>query len=345
MQASQGADGARIAIADAVALLASKLSDVAEARRVLVERAQIGDVLAIASRANGPFDGESLDERDWHIPADLWQRLGDHSEDEWRRGDLTAAQDGDRFAELREDFGSPLRLIGIRVDLDSLNRVADSLPVDWVNASDAIDLLMPMFGEDMEWSACRSLAKRAHSGLVKTRARLFKWEEDQGEGYGGSRKVEREAQFAILPKEFWWADGHEALEQNWVTGDFDTWIDSEFHLQAFGTEFARSDIEAMLPRLSAGQAEGTVPDQPSDIKRTAENDSIIPTGDPGRPAKGAQLYFAEFNRRSNQGLTADSLADEARALLDWLKTAHPNVAAPTEKTIKNRIRGDYKARK
>lgn len=91
MSASQRAEGAltTITIADAVALLASKLGEVAEARRVLVERAQIGDLLTYATRAHGPFDGQSLNERDWPIPADLWQRLGVHSDDEWRRGDLT----------------------------------------------------------------------------------------------------------------------------------------------------------------------------------------------------------------------------------------------------------------
>ena len=346
MHTSQGTDTAStIAIADAISLLASKLADAAEARRVLVERAQIGDLLAFAARAHGPFEGESLNENDWPIPADLWQRLGDHSDDEWRRGDLTAAQDGDSYAELQQDFGTPLRLIGVRVDVATLNRVADSLPVDWVNAHDAIDMLLPMYGKRMGSAAGRALAKRAHSGLLKTRARLFKWEEAEDGAYRSRLKVEREAQFAILPKGFWWADGHEALEQNWVTGDFATWIDETYHWQAFGTEFARCDIVAMLPKPIAGEAGEANPERPSGAAQTSEGVSISLSGDPGRPSKGSQFYLAEFERRSNEGICESSLAEEAKALLDWLKNTQPSAAPPTVKTISNRIRRSYNARK
>jgi len=86
---------------------------------------------------------------------------------------------------------------------------------------------------------------------------------DLGEGvgaYDAGRKVEREADFAPLPKEFWWAEGHDALIQDWATGDFSTWIDDKFHLQAFGTEFSRADVLAMLPkRVEHEQAEPDAP--------------------------------------------------------------------------------------
>jgi hypothetical protein len=42
---------------------------------------------------------------------------------------------------------------------------------------------------------------------------------------------------------FWWAEGGEALDQNWKTGDFDTWIGHSRRLRAFGVTFWRSDIE------------------------------------------------------------------------------------------------------
>jgi predicted nucleotide-binding protein len=50
-----------------------------------------------------------------------------------------------------------------------------------------------------------------------------------------------------VPKHFWWAEGNEALVQDWASGDFDTWIDHKQHLRAFGVSFARPDIEDMLP--------------------------------------------------------------------------------------------------
>ena len=277
MESNQRADNAGIVIADAVTLLASKLGDVAEARRVLVQRAQIGDLQAIASRAHGPFDGERLNERDWKIPADLWLRLGNHSDDEWRRGDLRAEQDRDSYAELLEDFGTPLRLIDVRIEAESLNRIADSLPVDWVNAHDAIEMLLSMYGKGMGLAAGISLVKRAHSGLVKSRARLFQWEERVKNPYGGSRKIQREAQFAALPSSFWWAEGHEALEQNWITGDFATWIDQTFHWQAFGTEFSRNDIAAMLPKAEDRGHAGSTQNPHLYLHKAEENVSSLPS--------------------------------------------------------------------
>lgn len=154
---------------------------------------------------------------------------------------------------------------------------AESLSGEWVSAHDAIDMLLPMYGKGMGLAAAMALAKRAHSGLVKTRARLFKWEEPKGGAYGGSQKVGCEAEFAILDKSFWWAEGHEALTQNWVSGDFSTWIDHKFHLQAFGVEFDRSDLEAMLPKLSRSKTEEAESEPRSDSEQTAANAGPLPS--------------------------------------------------------------------
>lgn len=175
MQTSVSADIARktITIADAIDLLQNWLGDVDEARQVLAERAQAGHLNCIASKAYGPYDGEFLDDQDWCIPPRLWLRLRNQSEMAWRRGDLTASADTDRFIELSEDFGTSLRMIDVRIGLASLNSVLDSLPVEWVDAHGAIDLLLPMFGKGRGLAAGMALAKRAHSGLLRTRARLF----------------------------------------------------------------------------------------------------------------------------------------------------------------------------
>lgn len=52
---------------------------------------------------------------------------------------------------------------------------------------------------------------------------------------------------ARVPKEFWWAEGHAALEANWVTGDFSTWIEHKSHCRAFGVEFGLNGLLEMLP--------------------------------------------------------------------------------------------------
>jgi len=45
---------------------------------------------------------------------------------------------------------------------------------------------------------------------------------------------------------FWWAKGHEALEQDWASGDFSTWIQSKQQLFAFGVTFPLSKILEMV---------------------------------------------------------------------------------------------------
>lgn len=79
-----------------------------------------------------------------------------------------------------------------------------------------------------------ALCSRLHTGLVTARAIKFQV---------GAQVREN----AIVPKDFWWATGHEALEQNWESGDFATWIDHKYHCEAFGVRFALSGLLEMVP--------------------------------------------------------------------------------------------------
>lgn len=97
---------------------------------------------------------------------------------------------------------------------------------EWISASKALDLLGRRSSNHI------AICTRAHAGMVKARAKRF-------------IQVIEKFDNAEVPSEFWWAKGHEALGQNWQTGDFETWIDSKYHWQAFGVEFLRSDIESM----------------------------------------------------------------------------------------------------
>ena len=84
------------------------------------------------------------------------------------------------------------------------------------------------------YSARIRICERAHSGLIRARAEQFHFDQ-------------RVVHNHDIPKEFWWAEGHDALEQDWAAGDFSTWIERRFHLRAFGVTFARADIEKLLP--------------------------------------------------------------------------------------------------
>ena len=86
-----------------------------------------------------------------------------------------------------------------------------------------------------------------------------------------TKEVERQS--SEIPKAFWWACGHEALDQDWNTGDFSTYIDRRLRWQAFGVEFDRIDIAAMLaPESDAND------DHTSDAKAdTAVDDRRLPS--------------------------------------------------------------------
>jgi predicted nucleotide-binding protein len=100
---------------------------------------------------------------------------------------------------------------------------------EWISAASAVALLgmkHPL--------GTRTICKRAHAGLIEARAERFICDG-------------RSADNVDVPVGFWWAEGAAALNQNWATGDFDTWIEQRIHLEAFGVTFRRSDIERAKP--------------------------------------------------------------------------------------------------
>lgn len=83
-------------------------------------------------------------------------------------------------------------------------------------------------------TAAQAICSRAHDGLIEARAtRLIV----------GEKSVDG----CPVGADFWWARGGLALKQNWAAGDFETWINHKVHCRAYGVEFRRSDIEAMMP--------------------------------------------------------------------------------------------------
>ncbi len=99
---------------------------------------------------------------------------------------------------------------------------------EWISARAARDLL------GGRHAAVVTICKRAHAGMIKARAKRFV--------RSGTITDNIE-----IPREFWWAKGGNALTQNWEMGDFDTWVGSSQHLEAFGVTFRRSDIEQSKP--------------------------------------------------------------------------------------------------
>jgi predicted nucleotide-binding protein len=102
---------------------------------------------------------------------------------------------------------------------------------EWISASDALRLVSPL----LKYSAASTICTRAHAGLIRARAAHITVNDQP--------MTEKE-----IPKRFWWAKGEAALDQNWRSGDFGTWFEREKHIQAFGVEFLRSDIEKLIPK-------------------------------------------------------------------------------------------------
>ena len=101
----------------------------------------------------------------------------------------------------------------------------------WISAAEAVQFLkLALKGA---YSAQMRICARAHAGLIRARADHFKMDKRAEDNFN-------------IPKEFWWAEGHKALKQNWEAGDFDTWIDHTHHLRAFGVSFFRADIEKLI---------------------------------------------------------------------------------------------------
>jgi len=112
---------------------------------------------------------------------------------------------------------------------DALDPIDDS---EWLSAAEALQQVSQIM---TNYQARHAIADRAHDGLVRARAVRFV-------------KHRETIDNVELPKEFWWAGAHEALEQNWPAGDFSTWINHTWHWKAYGVRFSRDDIEAMLPQ-------------------------------------------------------------------------------------------------
>lgn len=94
----------------------------------------------------------------------------------------------------------------------------------WISAEAAYDIIRD----------ARAICERLHEGLIISRAERFCSGEDH------ENDVE-------VPKLFWWAKGEAALDQNWKTGDFSTWLEHEMSLRAFGVRFELAGVLAMLP--------------------------------------------------------------------------------------------------
>ena len=211
-----------------------------DARSFIIRRAGLGRIRTRCLQ-NWPSDMQNA-HGSGPVPLAFWshfERARTKLLEDWRSGDFEWENFFDSDCQV-------LKIIGAEVSKTDLLLELPKLPVNWISAIEAL-ARMDLVTHDPHIA----IATRAHAGLIRTRAKLL-----VRTNYRVSPNGTTEAHFIELDKEFWWAKGHAALNQNWRLGDFTTSIKRDtVHLQAFGVEFDGGAIDALAPKLATGPAQ------------------------------------------------------------------------------------------
>ena len=109
-------------------------------------------------------------------------------------------------------------------------------------------------------------------------------------------------------------------------------------------EFAEPEAAAGDAGLSPTAGDETKPAAPAtDLTASLDSNKSpkIHTGCPGRPT-ARHLFMAELRRRDEAGEKCSTIGAEAAALREWLINVHPDIAAPTARSIENAIRPEFR---
>lgn len=190
------------------------------------------------------------------------------------------------------------RVMGQLRDGDGI--VEDGTPDQWIGAAQAVELLTPLLKSTHITQ--KTICVRARNGLIRSRAEQLQADQSILKTH-------------TVPAEFWWAEGEAALRQNWRTGDFDTWIDQEVHLRAFGVKFLRTDVQKLIP---PGSVELVLPSPP------------VPIAGGRPPADWWDDLWVEICRQIYTGeLVPKRQADIERAMQQWCSDKSHSDAAST----------------
>jgi hypothetical protein len=182
---------------------------------------------------------------------------------------------------------------------------------DWLSARETMKLAMTVFSSVHD--AATTICSRASDGMLRARAKRFVVDDHTRDD------VE-------INKGFWWARGEAALEQNWITGDFETWIDRKHHVRAYGVAFNKEDILCTLGLDALPQ-------------KAAAAAVVSKSGRP--PAEWWDDLWVEMARQLFTGdLQPKRQADIEAAMKNWISSSGHNVA---DSTVRSRARKLWRA--
>lgn len=121
--------------------------------------------------------------------------------------------------------------------------------MEWISSKELMGA-MGTRGFGSGSAQAQRVCKRAHAGIMRARAKTL---------YLGNERKDDEP----VPAEFWFAEGHQALQQDWVSGDFSTWptwLRRSQEWRAFGVEWSKEDAEAMGVSFTNGADQRSGPD-------------------------------------------------------------------------------------
>lgn len=171
----------------------------------------------------------------------------------------------------------------------------------WIDAATALDLIQNPL----------TICERCHAGLIRSRAKVM-------------RRDDEEVRDVQIPRAFWWAEGHAALDQNWTTGDFGAVVDST-RVRAFSVSFALDDLLELIPfdQHAATRRRMSVAGNPNwvsarEARRFAYNDaSLSPTAAGNAILEQCRLGFITGRAVEMRFATHKSAADWKIENREW----------------------------
>lgn len=127
--------------------------------------------------------------------------------------------------------------------------MAEAAEDDWIPSADALNLTIQRTGQSLH----KAILERARDGLIRARAINYIVTKHQSSRIDYSEEnIEGQKldDGVLLPRKFFWAGAGAAMNANWITGDFSTWIDRTWECRAYGIHFSRRDVERLAPIVS-----------------------------------------------------------------------------------------------